>query len=391
MSHCTTCYKKLGSKTPSVCTKCGGILCKNCPTYPSSPGGDKNDKQRICNNCYKLQNNKVITNNNEPKSDFNLPSYLQSDPGKERESSYYTHGKQTADSTVSNDVLPKYLQAASKPQDVNQKRTQFQRAGTGLSFEGALGIDPRDQQLEDRLVALKEKPGETQQLPTETELQDRLNQLRGFSVESSSVEGKPGFPLKLIMQSSADIPEDDLLAQLMAEKEFENAILHSYSKPDNEFEERKSLFSQNPSLLDELEMMDQMDGMQLDYSDFGDVRSKPVFRVGTAPTPQDPELFDPDFDSNVQRLIRETMDEVKSDRLVEAAEAGVDFHLYERLSQIRGNLSASTLRSLSPSHVRQGEENSQLETGDEETFSQMLEAIGYPRNTSPRESLFSSD
>ena len=85
------------------------------------------------------------------------------------------------------------------------------------------------------------------------------------------------------------------------------------------------------------------------------------------------------------------MDEVKSDRLVEAAEAGVDFHLYERLSQIRGNLSASTLRSLSPSRVRQGEENSQLETGDEETFSQMLEAIGYPRNTSPRESLFSSD
>ena len=389
MSHCTTCYKKVGNKTPTVCSKCGGILCKNCPTHPSSVGGDKNHKLRVCNNCYKCQNNKVTMNSNEPKTDFNLPSYLQSDPGKERESSFYTHGKQTTDSTVPNDVLPKYLQAGSKPQEVDQKRAQFQRAGTGLSFEGALGIDPRDQHLEDRLVALKEKPGEQQELPTETELQDRLNQLRGFSVESSSIEG--GFPLKLIIQSSADIPEDDLLAQLMAEKEFENAILHSYSKPDNEFEERKSLFSQNPSLLDELEMMDLMEGIQLENTEPGDVRSKPIFRVGTAPMPQDPELFDPDFDSNVQRLIRETMDEVKSDRLVEATEAGVDFHLYERLSQIKGNLSASTLRSMSPSHVRGDEDSSQLQTGDEETFSQMLEAIGYPRNTSPRESLFSPD
>ena len=391
MSHCTTCYKKVGSKTPSMCNKCGGILCKNCPTYPSSVGGDKNDKLRVCINCYKCQNNKVTKNMNEPKSDFNLPSYLQSDPGKERESYFYTHGKQAADSTVPNAILPKYLQTASTPEDVNQKRAQFQRTGTGLSFEGALGIDPRDQRLEDRLVALKEKAGETQQLPTETELQDRLNQLRGFSVESSSVEGKPIFPLKLIVQSSADIPEDDLLAQLMAEKEFESAILHSYSKPDTEFEERKSLFSQNPSLLDELEMMDLMEGIQLEHTDPGDVRSKPVFRVGTAPTPRDPELFDPNFDSNVQRLIRETMDEVRSDRLVEATEAGVDFHLYERLSQIRGNLSASTLRSLSPSHVGEDEKDAQLQTGDEETFSQMLEAIGYPKDTSPRESLFSSD
>ena len=394
MSHCTTCYKKLGGKTPLVCTKCGGIVCKNCPTYPSSGSGDKNDKLRICSSCYKSQVNKS-NSNTESHNEFELPSYLQSDPGKEREGSYFTQGKQSADSTIPNAILPKYLQGApGNAPDLAQKRGQFQRAGTGLSFEGALGIDPRDQRLEDRLVALKENTGEQQQLPTEDELRERLGQLRGFSVDSSYVEGKPVFPLKLIVQSSADIPEDDLLAQLMAEKEFENAIMHTYSKPDEEFEERKTLFSQNPGLLDELEMMDCMEDMQLDDT-FGDVRSKPGFRLGTAYLHKSPDLVDPNFDSNVERLIRETMDEVKNDRLVEATAAGVDFNLYERMSQIRGDLSASSLRPLSPSHMQDDKQELDLETGDEETFSQMLEAIGYdqvgPGTNSPRESLFSSD
>ena len=393
MSHCNTCYKKLGGKTPVVCNNCGGIVCKSCPTYPSG-GGDKNDKLRNCSSCYKSQVNKSNFNS-DSNTEFKLPSYLQSDPSKKREESYFTHGKRSADTTLPNAILPKYLQdAPSDPPDVKQKRGQFQRADTGLSFEGALGIDPRDQQLEDRLVALKEKTGEQQQLPTEDDLRERLDQLRGFSVESSHVEGKPAFPLKLIVQSSADIPEDDLLAQLMAEKEFENVILHTYSKPDQEFEERKTLFSQNPSLLDELDMMDCMEDMQLDEP-AGAVRSKPGFRVGTAHLHKSPDLVDPDFDSNVERLIRETMDEVKSDRLVEATAAGVDFNLYERMSQIRGDLSASTLRPLSPSHVHDDKEVLHLETGDEDTFSQVLDAIGYdqvgPGKNSPRESLFSSD
>ncbi|KAI6655519.1 hypothetical protein LOD99_2018 [Oopsacas minuta] len=390
MSHCTTCYKKLSGKHPLVCMKCGGIVCKNCPTYPSV-GGEDNDKRRVCNNCYKCQNDKITK-----KTDFNLPSYLQSDPGKERENSYFTHGKQSeSDSNIPSAILPKYLQEGGEPpQEVSQKRIQFQLAGTGLSFDGALGIDPRDQQLEDRLNALKETTGEPQVLPTETELRDRLDKLRGFSVDSSYVEGKPGFPLKLIVQSSTDIPEDDLLAQVMAEKEFENAIVHSYSKRDTEFDERKTLFSQNPSLLDELEMMESMDWMQLDDADSEDVRSKPGFRVGTAPLQPSSDQCDPDFDANVQRLIRETMDEVKSDRIVEATAAGVDFQLYERLSQIRGDISASALRPLSPCHFREAKEDPQLEIGDEETFTQVLEAIGYgggQRVESPRESLFSTD
>ena len=393
MSHCNTCYKKLGSKTPLVCSKCGGIVCKSCPTHPSA-GGDKNGKLRVCSSCYKSQLNKSNANS-DSNNEFKLPSYLQSDPGKEREESFFTHGKRTADSTVPNTALPKYLQDPhTDAGDVREKRGQFQRAGTGLSFEGALGIDPRDQQLEDRLVALKENTGQQQQLPTEDQLRERLDQLRGFSIDSSYVEGKPEFPLKLIVQSSTDIPEDDLLAQLMAEKEFENTILHAYSKPDEEFEERKTLFSQNPSLLNELEMMDCMGDMHLDDAS-GDVRSKPGFRVGAAHSHKSPDIFDPDFDSNVERLIRATMDEVKNDRLVEATAAGVDLNLYERMSQIRGDLSASTLRPLSPRHVQHDKEVLPLETGDQETFSQVLDAIGYdqvdPATNSPRESLFSAD
>lgn len=372
-------------------------MCKNCPTHPAASKGTKGNKLCICDKCYKAQ----IENSNKQSqlvnNDFQLPAYLQTDPGKVREESYFTHGKQDPDVAPTSSDLPKYLQEGiAPPVDVRSKRTQFQRSGTGLSFEGPLGIDPRDQHLEERLAALKETEGQQQELPTESELHRRLDQLRGFSVESSQSGEKPAFPLRLIVQSSHDIPEDDLLGQLMAEKEFESAILRTYSKPDKEFEERKSLFSENPGLLDELEMMEYMDGMQLDEMGPGDVRSKPGLRVGVAHRPPSPDLFDPNFDANVERLIRETMEEVRNDRIVEATEAKVDPQLYERMCQIRGDLSPSSLRPLSPSRIREEREDPELETGGEETFSQMMEAIGYeaevwPHTEQPRESLFADD
>lgn len=429
MSHCSSCYNKLGSKKPIICASCGGLLCKLCKTHSLPTVGinsnNKADKYVVCDKCYTQQTKK--TSSNDKTQDFSLPSYLQLDPSKAREHSYYTYGKPEesqsgATTNNSEDFLPRYLQPEFQTQieknstsGASRKRQALSKTNSGISLDT---LEPRDQDIVDRLDALKGAPPGGREPQSEGELKNRLDKLRGFSVDNAYSEGKTDFPLRVTMRPSSGVAEDDLVAQITAENDFKSHLIRSYTMPDKEFEDRRKMFQQDPTLLDEIEMIDLMDDMQMDIcsssnnnNNDDDVKSKPNWYLPKGASPMGNFMSDhSDFNSSVEQLITQTMEEVKNDRLVEAVSAKVDFDLYNKLSILCPTVTPGQLRPLSPTRIQNSDtagknnvtsdklEQCESMLQDEDSLMIMLAAIGYNDVNSPtqaidttaRESLFAN-